>query len=96
MIPYHYTAQVNQDDAKEEADILGGNYSILPIASMVEAFLTTIASMFEGLGKNDSFFSKGAVLEKGQSTEVLEARKLEKSEIELLEKVVDTLAKVKR
>ena len=46
--------------------------------------------------KNDSFFSKGAVLEKGQTTETLEARKLEKGEIELLEKVVDTIAKVKR
>lgn len=68
MMPYHYTAQMNQDDAKEEADILGVKYSVLPIASMVEAFLNKIAPMFKGLGKNDSFFSKSAVLEKGQST----------------------------
>ncbi|PYG98508.1 NAD+ synthase, partial [Arthrobacter stackebrandtii] len=52
MMPYHYTAQMSQDDAKEEADILGVKYSVLPIASMVEAFLTTLAPMFEGLGKD--------------------------------------------
>lgn len=46
--------------------------------------------------KNDSYFSKSSVLEKDQTTEILEARKLEKGEIELLEKVVDTLAKAKR
>ncbi|QJQ22926.1 MULTISPECIES: hypothetical protein [unclassified Pseudomonas] len=46
--------------------------------------------------KRDSYFSKVSALEKDQSTEILEARKLEKGELELLEKVVDTLAKVKR
>lgn len=46
--------------------------------------------------KNDSYFSKVSALEKDQSTEILEARKLEKGELELLEKVVDTLAKMKR
>ncbi|NVL29438.1 NAD+ synthase, partial [Pseudomonas syringae pv. actinidiae] len=52
MMPYHYTAQMSQDDAREEADILGVKYSVLPIASMVEAFLSTLAPMFEGLGKD--------------------------------------------
>jgi NAD+ synthase (glutamine-hydrolysing) len=52
MMPYHYTAQMSQDDAKEEADILGVKYSVLPIASMVEAFLSTLAPMFEGLGQD--------------------------------------------
>lgn len=46
--------------------------------------------------KSDCYFSKISALEKDQSTEILEARKLEKGELELLEKVVDTLAKVKR
>jgi len=46
--------------------------------------------------KHDSFFSIGTVLEKGQSSEILEARKMEKSEIDLLEKIVDTLGKAKR
>lgn len=52
MMPYHYTAQMSQDDAREEADTLGVKYSVLPIASMVEAFLSTLAPMFEGLGKD--------------------------------------------
>lgn len=52
MMPYHYTAQMSQDDAKEEADILGVRYSVLPIAPMVEAFLNTLAPMFEGLAKD--------------------------------------------
>ncbi|WP_095067229.1 NAD+ synthase [Pseudomonas sp. Irchel 3A18] len=52
MMPYHYTAQMSQDDAREEADILGVKYSVLPIAPMVEAFLATLAPMFEGLGKD--------------------------------------------
>lgn len=52
MMPYHYTAQMSQDDAMEEADILGVKYSVLPIAPMVEAFLSTLAPMFEGLGKD--------------------------------------------
>ncbi len=46
--------------------------------------------------KNDSYFSKSSVLEKNQTTEIIEARKLEKGEIDLLEKVVETLAKAKR
>ncbi len=52
MMPYHYTAQMSQDDAKEEADLLGVKYSVLPIAPMVEAFLNTLAPMFEGLAKD--------------------------------------------
>jgi NAD+ synthase (glutamine-hydrolysing) len=52
MMPYRYTAQMSQDDAKEEADILGVKYSVLPIAPMVEAFLSTLAPMFEGLAKD--------------------------------------------
>ncbi|GGK01676.1 NAD+ synthase [Pseudomonas matsuisoli] len=52
MMPYHYTAQMSQDDAKEEAERLGVKYSVLPIASMVEAFLGTLAPVFEGLAKD--------------------------------------------
>lgn len=46
--------------------------------------------------RNDSFFSKANTLSKNETTEIIEARKLEKGEIDLLEKVVDTLAKAKR
>ncbi|WP_462381215.1 NAD+ synthase [Pseudomonas sp. Marseille-QA0892] len=49
MMPYHYTAQMSQDDAKEEADSLGVAYSVLPIAPMVEAFQATLAPVFGGL-----------------------------------------------
>lgn len=52
MMPYHYTAQMSQDDAKEEADLLGVKYSVMPIQPMVEAFLATLASEFEGLAKD--------------------------------------------
>ncbi|GLH21976.1 NAD+ synthase [Pseudomonas atacamensis] len=52
MMPYHYTAQMSQDDAKEEADLLGVKYSVLAIAPMVEAFVSTLAPMFAGLGKD--------------------------------------------
>jgi NAD+ synthase (glutamine-hydrolysing) len=52
MMPYRYTAQMSQDDAKEEAEILGVKYSVLPIAPMVEAFLETLAPEFEGLAKD--------------------------------------------
>lgn len=46
--------------------------------------------------KHDSYFSKGSVLNKDQTTEIIETRKMEKGEIDLLEKVVDTLAKTKK
>jgi len=48
------------------------------------------------LVKNESFFSKAGVLDKGQSTEILESRKLEKNEIELLEKVLDVVSRSKK
>lgn len=48
------------------------------------------------LVKNESFFSKAGVLDKGQSTEIIESRKLEKNEIELLEKVLDVVSRSKK
>ncbi|EKT4451373.1 hypothetical protein QEL87_002682 [Pseudomonas putida] len=45
--------------------------------------------------KSDSYFSKVSTLEKDQSTEILEARKLEKGELELLGKVVESVVKAK-
>lgn len=39
------------------------------------------------------YFSKGSTLQKDQSTEIIETRKLERNEIDLLGKVVETLAK---
>ena len=48
------------------------------------------------LVKTESFFSKAGVLDKGQSTEILESRKLEKNELELLEKVIDVVSRSKK
>lgn len=46
--------------------------------------------------KNDSFFSKAGTLTKDQSTEIIESRKLEKNELELLEKVIDLVSRSKK
>lgn len=48
------------------------------------------------LVKNESFFSKAGVLGKDQSTEIIESRKLEKNELDLLEKVIDVLSRSKK
>lgn len=52
MMPYRYTAQMSLEDAEAEARTLGVTYSVLPIASMVEAFMQTLAPVFEGLGRD--------------------------------------------
>lgn len=38
MMPYHYTAQISQDDAAEQARDLGVTYHVAPIAPLVEPF----------------------------------------------------------
>lgn len=48
------------------------------------------------LVKNQSFFSKAGVLEKDQSSEIIESRKLEKNELDLLEKVIDVVSRSKK
>jgi len=48
------------------------------------------------LVKNDSFFSKAGLLAKEQSTEIIESRKLEKNELDLLEKVIDLVSRSKK
>ncbi|NQD91965.1 NAD+ synthase [Pseudomonas sp. CrR25] len=52
MMPYRYTAQISLEDAEAEAEALGVTYRVLPIAPMVEAFLGTLAPVFEGLGRD--------------------------------------------
>ncbi|QJQ94275.1 MULTISPECIES: NAD+ synthase [Halomonadaceae] len=48
MMPYHYTAEISQQDAAEQARMLGVHYEVLPIAPMVEAFGETLAESFAG------------------------------------------------
>ena len=49
MMPTKYTADMSLHDAKEEADILGVKYDILPIEKPFEDFLELLAPSFEGL-----------------------------------------------
>ncbi|MEG3115875.1 NAD+ synthase [Salinicola sp. 4072] len=49
MMPYHYTAEISQADAAEQAKMLGVGYEVMPIAPMVEAFTATLAESFTGL-----------------------------------------------
>lgn len=46
MMPYHYTAQISQDDAAAQARIMGVDYKTIAIAPMVEAFIETLKPMF--------------------------------------------------
>ena len=46
MMPYHYTAQISQDDAAEQARIMAVDYKTLAIAPMVAAFTQTLAPVF--------------------------------------------------
>lgn len=52
LMPSRYTAKMSIDDAVEEAEHLGVEYSILSIEQMFEAALATLESEFAGLPKN--------------------------------------------
>lgn len=49
MMPYHYTSEISIHDAAEQAMGQGVTYRVLPIASMVETTLQTLAPVFEGM-----------------------------------------------
>ena len=49
MMPFRYTASMSIEDAKAEADALGVPFSNLSIEPLYEAFMTTLATEFEGL-----------------------------------------------
>ena len=46
MMPYHYTAQISQDDAAEQARNMGVDYKTIAIAPMMEAFNQTLVPIF--------------------------------------------------
>ncbi|WNL42861.1 NAD+ synthase [Halomonas sp. PAMB 3264] len=48
MMPYHYTADISKEDAAQQAEMLGVDYDVMPIAPMVEAFTRTLAESFAG------------------------------------------------
>ncbi len=49
MMPYRYTSAISIEDAEAQARLLGVQYEVLPIATMVEATLATLAELFAGL-----------------------------------------------
>jgi NAD+ synthase (glutamine-hydrolysing) len=54
MMPYHYTSSMSLEDAATQAQLLGVEYSVLPIAPMVEASNATLAEMFSGLPEDST------------------------------------------
>ncbi len=52
MMPYTYTSSMSLEDAEEEAKLLGVEYSVLPIESMVKAFSDILAPEFVGYPKD--------------------------------------------
>ncbi|WP_330924199.1 NAD+ synthase [Candidatus Sororendozoicomonas aggregata] len=48
MMPYRYTSSMSLADAEEEAALLGVDYKVLPIESVFNAFLETLAGEFKG------------------------------------------------
>jgi NAD+ synthase (glutamine-hydrolysing) len=49
MMPFRYTSQLSQDDAAEEAKLLGVKYQSISIEPLYEAFLAQLAEEFAGL-----------------------------------------------
>jgi NAD+ synthase (glutamine-hydrolysing) len=48
MMPSRYTSELSLADAKKEAEVLGVEYHIIPIETMFEATLDTLAEEFKG------------------------------------------------
>jgi NAD+ synthase (glutamine-hydrolysing) len=48
MMPSRYTSSMSLEDAREQAQLLGVNYSVLPIEGMFEATLATLKEEFAG------------------------------------------------
>jgi len=49
MMPYRYTSDMSIEDAREQAGRMGVDYSLLPIAPLVDAATDTLAEMFAGM-----------------------------------------------
>ena len=54
MMPYHYTSAMSLEDAEAQAKLLGVEYTVLPIANMVEASRSTLDDMFAGLPEDST------------------------------------------
>lgn len=49
LMPSQYTADMSNEDAIKEAELLGVNYQTIPIAPAVNAFSSMLANAFDGL-----------------------------------------------
>ncbi len=49
MMPYRYTSPMSLEDARQQANTLGAQYEVLPIAGMVEAMREALSGLFAGL-----------------------------------------------
>lgn len=47
MMPYHYTAQISQDDAAEQAHMLGVAYHVAPVSPLVEPFIEQLQPLLQ-------------------------------------------------
>ncbi|MGI9292003.1 MAG: NAD+ synthase [Gammaproteobacteria bacterium] len=54
MMPYHYTSTMSMEDAEAQANTLGIDYSVLPIADMVEASRGTLEEIFAGMPEDST------------------------------------------
>ena len=48
MMPFRYTSAMSQEDAREQAELLGVRYDVIPIAPIYDATVGQLASVFEG------------------------------------------------
>jgi NAD+ synthase (glutamine-hydrolysing) len=48
MMPFRYTSTMSQEDARQQAEMLGVRYDVIPIAPMYDATLQQLAAVFEG------------------------------------------------
>ncbi|RTE85448.1 MULTISPECIES: NAD+ synthase [Gammaproteobacteria] len=48
MMPYHYTASISVEDAKQQAEILGCGFDVVPIEPMVQTYLKQLEPLFGG------------------------------------------------
>ncbi|WP_257280490.1 NAD+ synthase [Endozoicomonas sp. ISHI1] len=52
MMPFRYTSNMSLEDAREEAEILGVDYSVMPIEPMFDASMSMLSSQFENTRKD--------------------------------------------
>lgn len=52
MMPYRYTSEMSEQDAAQQARLMGVDYQAIPISPMVEATLAQLAPVFEGFAED--------------------------------------------